>query len=105
TCGQEPYQEGRRKADDVQVVALDPLDEGGSTALDGIRPCPALPLADADVGRQVARVELAEGHPRDLVLDLLPRGREQAQAGDHLVRLPRERLEHSLRLRGGSRLA
>ena len=53
--GEQADEERSRKADDVQVVALDALDEGGAEPLDGVCARPALPFARRDVGGQVAR--------------------------------------------------
>jgi hypothetical protein len=43
-AGEQPNKERRREADDVQVVALDALDEGGARALDRVSAGPSLPL-------------------------------------------------------------
>ena len=68
----EPHEQRRRQADDVQVVALDPLDERRAATLDRIAAGASLPLPERDVGREVARRELAERDGRRLVLDELP---------------------------------
>src|SRR5205823_4474825 len=47
---QKPHEKRARKADDVQVVALDPLDEGAAPPLDRIGARAALPLAAREVG-------------------------------------------------------
>ena len=60
TLGQQAHEQRGREADDVEVVALDPLDEAAPTALDRVAAGAALPLAVAEVVREVARVERAE---------------------------------------------
>ena len=42
---EQSHEQRGRQADDVQVVALDPLDEGGAEALDRVAAGAALPLA------------------------------------------------------------
>src|SRR5436190_14848253 len=84
--GEEADQEGSREADHVQVVAFGALDERGAEALDRIRAGAVLPLAARDVGGDVARGHGAERHAGDLVLDLLPAGRDQTEPRDDLVR-------------------
>src|SRR5262249_19004464 len=85
---QKTHQRRRRKPPDVEVVALDPLDERGADALDRVRARAPLPLSRHDVRRDVAGVERPEGHARDGVLDRLPAGRDEAEPGDDVVRLP-----------------
>jgi len=99
------HEQRRRQADDVEVVALDPLDESRAPALDRVAACAALPLGARHVPGDVARRQLAEGDERHLAVHLLPRRREQRQAGDDLVRAAREALEHLLRGFGALRLA
>ena len=50
-----------RQADDVQVVALDPLDERGAAALDRVAAGASLPLAERQVRGEVARRQGPEG--------------------------------------------
>ena len=45
----------RREADDVQVVAVDPLDEAAAETLDRVAAGAALPLAARDVALELAR--------------------------------------------------
>src|SRR5437773_12420 len=66
---EQAHQQRRREADDVQVVALDSLDERGAATLDRVRARAVSPLAGAEIGADVARAERAERHPRDGVLD------------------------------------
>src|SRR5205085_11474676 len=70
--GEEADEEGRREADDVQVVALDAADEGGAPALDRVRARPALPPARRHVRPQGARRQLPELDPRRPPADLIP---------------------------------
>src|SRR4051794_4867173 len=95
-------EERRWQPDDVQVVAVDRLDERGAAALDRVAAGASLPLRLRHVVRDVARVERAERDPRHRVVELLPRVRAQAEPGDDLVRTARERLEHR---RGIARVA
>src|SRR5262245_19772050 len=75
--GEEPDEQRRGEPDDVQVVALDPLDERGAEALDRVRPRPTLPLAARHVPLDVARAERPERHERRLPPALLPVRRPQ----------------------------
>src|SRR6476660_10160937 len=88
--GEQPDQEGCREADHVQVVALDALDQSGAEPLDRVRAGTVLPLAARHVCADVARVQRTERDRRDLVVELFPRGCEQAKARDDLVRRARE---------------
>ena len=72
TLGEQPDEQRGREADDVQVVALDPLDERGAEALDRVGAGAALPLAGsrrsargraASSGRKVTRVDLVVRPP------------------------------------------
>ena len=58
---EEPDEQCGRQADDVQVVALDPLDERRAAALDRVAARASLPLAVREVVRELARRQLAEG--------------------------------------------
>src|SRR5688572_7075069 len=102
---EEADEQRRRQADDVQVVALDLLDEGGAAALDRIPAGASLPLAVRQVVGELTRRELPEGDARGVVLDDLPARREQAEARDDDMRLACELLEHLLRLLGARGLA
>src|SRR5207247_10537459 len=95
----------RREADDVEVVALDPLHEGGATALDGLAAGAALPLAARDVRGQVARRQRPERDPRLVVCDRLPAPRDEREARDDLVRTAGKRLEHRPRFLRSRRLS
>src|SRR5262245_9568843 len=103
--GQEPHEQRAWEPDDVEVVALDPLDETRTEPLDRVAAGPVAPLLLADVARNVPRRERPEGHARRLVCDLLPRARQQADPRDDLVRPSRERLEHLLCVLWPGRLA
>src|SRR3954463_4845775 len=103
--GEEPDEQGGGQADDVQVVALDPLDEGGAAALDGVAARAALPFEGRLVGRQVSRRERPERHRRVLGLDHLPALGEKAQAGDDVVRAARKCVQHLHRAVGARGLA
>ena len=83
--GEHADEEGRGKTDDIEVVALDALDEGGAAALDCIAARSALPLAGAYVLGHVPRRQLPEHDLGLLVLDCLPPRREQTQTGNHDV--------------------
>ena len=102
-----PYVPGKRsarrrtssatgQADDVEVVALDPLDESGALPLDRVAARASLPLPARHVPGDVARRQLAERDARHLAVHLLPRRREQRQAGDDFVRPAGQALEHLL---------
>src|SRR5579862_2373656 len=102
---EQPDEQRHRQADDVEVVALDPLDERRATALDCIAAGSALPLPARDVPRDVARCQLAERDERGLAVHLLPRRRHEREAGDGLVRSAGEGLEHLLGVVGAAWLA
>ena len=95
---QEADEEGGWEADDVEVVALDALDQARAQALDRIAARSSLPLAAADVVGQVPRGQRPERDRRHLVLELLPPGRDEAEPRDDLVRAARQPLEHPLGL-------
>src|SRR5262245_42491554 len=90
---------------DVQIVALDPLDEGGAGSLDRIAAGAPLPFAQREVGSDLAVGERAEDDRCRLVLDDLPLLGAETQARDDLVRLPRKGAEHRPRGRRVSGLA
>src|SRR5207248_5890222 len=50
---EQAHEDRGGKADDVEVVAVDPAHEGGAAALDGVSAGAALPLAARDVRGQV----------------------------------------------------
>src|SRR4029079_16990943 len=90
----QPDKERRWEADDVQVVALDPLDQGTTQALDRIAARSSLPLAAPDVVGQVTCGQRSKRHLRRLAVPLLPGGSPQAEARHDLVRPSRQALEH-----------
>src|SRR5262252_4743976 len=92
-------EERPRQSDDVQEVALDPLDETRPETLDRVTARAPLPLPRCDVVTELARRELAERHERRLGVELLPGRGPQAEPGDDRVRPTRERLDHRLGLR------
>src|SRR5437868_2078176 len=94
---EEPNERRRRKADDVEVVALDPLDERRAASLDRVPAGASFPFAGREVRREVARRQSTEGDERGLRAHLLPCVRAQAQARHDLVSASREELEHLLR--------
>ena len=67
------HEQAAGQADDVQVVALDALDERGAAALDRVAARAALPLARCDVRGEVARRQRTERDERRRRLDDLPR--------------------------------
>ena len=97
--------ERRRKPHDVQVVALDPLDERAAQPLDRIGARALAPLLGADVTGDVPGRQGPERDARRFAMELLPRRSPQTQPGDDLVGRPGERLEHSLGVRRIGRLA
>src|SRR6476619_3437084 len=102
TCealGQQAYEHGSREADDVQVVALHPLDECGAATLDRVAACAPFPLAARGVPGEIARRQRAECDERRGELDVLPAGRHERQAGDDGMRTTRKLLEHAFRVR------
>src|SRR5436189_225416 len=102
---EETHEARRGQADDIQVVPLDRPDERCAPSLDRVRAGAPLPLAGGEVGREVARRQLAERDARALVLDFFPARGQEAKAGHDDVRLAGELLEHLLRLRRIGRLA
>src|SRR5262249_54903253 len=72
------HEQRRRKADDVEVVALDRADERGAGPLDCVPACPPLPLARRDVAPELPRRQLAERHLRRYSRDDLPPRRHEA---------------------------
>src|SRR5581483_9116261 len=93
-----------RQPDDVEEISLDPLDEARAESLDRIAAGAAFPLARGDVVREIARRQLAKRHVGALLVQLLPRVGPEAEAGDDVVRAPREPFEHLLGLRLVTRL-
>ena len=96
----------RRQADDVQVVAVDPLDEAGAEALDRVarprgpptrRPRRSVASSPRVSGRNVTSVVT--------VCSSSHASRPQAEPRDDLVRPAGERREHRSRLGGVRRLA
>src|SRR5437868_3849863 len=96
--GEERDERRRGETDDVEVVALDALDERGAAPLNRVPAGAAFPLARRELPREVARAQGTEGDERRLRADLLPRRSAQAEAGDDLVRAAGEQLEHLFRL-------
>src|SRR6476620_11144691 len=91
--GQDLDQQGCRKADDVQVVTFDALDERRAEPLDRVAAGTPLPLAAAHVMGKVARGQSPELDPRRLAVQLLPRGRPETETRHDLVRPARQPLE------------
>src|SRR5262245_5391213 len=90
------------ESDDVQVVALEPLDEAAAETLDGIRAGPPLPLATRDVRAHRLGRERPEGDIGALVGDDVLARAEEAEPRDDRVRPPAELLQHA---RGVGRVA
>src|SRR5947209_12297305 len=88
--GEERDQRRRRKPDDVEVIALDALDERRAASLNRVPAGASFPFARREIRREVARSQSAERDEGRLRAQLLPRVRAQAEAGDHLVRASRE---------------
>src|SRR5438477_6671932 len=105
TRGEKSDEKRAGQTDDIEEVAFDPLDETRTQALDRVPAGASLPLARADVMRQLARRQLAERHERRLGVKLLPGSGSQAKPGDDRVRPAPERLEHRLGLRFVRRLS
>ncbi len=103
--GEQAHEQRRGQPDDVQIVALDPLDEGAAAALDRVGARASLPLAVHHVHRQLTGRQLAKGDEGLLVLDDLPARREQAETRNDCVRPAGELLEHVLGLACVRRLA
>ena len=83
-------EERAREPDDVEVVAVDPLDEAAAEALDRVRAGAALPLPARDVGGDRLCCQKPEGHIGQLVRDdHVLVGAEQAEPGDDGVRAAR----------------
>src|SRR5262245_10491967 len=76
---QETDQERGWEADDVQIVALDALDQGRAEPLDRIPARAALPLTAAHVVSQVPGRQHPERDHRCLAVQLLPRARPQTE--------------------------
>ena len=105
--GEQAHEQGAREADDVQVVAVDPLDEAGAEALDRVRAGAALPLARSRRTRRVAR-RRARGRSRASTScsTLLPRRASSRQRPETTSCVaPAERVEHRRGLGGVRRLA
>ena len=103
--GEEADEQGGREADDVQVVALDPFDEQGAEALDGVGAGASLPLSHLGVAVDLVGTERPEGHSGHDAMQLLPPRPPQAEPGHDLVRSSRQSLEHLARRVRGRRLA
>ena len=86
--GEKLHEQRGRQADDVQVVALEPLRQGRRRG-PGSRSRPRVPPTRPAPGGARAPAASARGRRRwSLVLDDLPRRREQAEAGHDQVRPP-----------------
>src|SRR5690348_2776543 len=101
---EQAHEDGRGQPDDVQVVALDALDERRTPPLDGIAAGAALPLAAREVPREVAGRQRPEGDERRRVLDVLPPRGHEREPGDDGMRAPAELVEHPLGVAGVGRL-
>src|SRR5580700_10098733 len=88
----EPDEQGTGQADDVQIVAVDPLDETGAETLDRVGAGSPLPLACCQIALDVGGAERAEGDGRRLGVQLLPVGGAEAETRDDLVCPAAERL-------------
>src|SRR5919204_2171475 len=77
---QEADEQGSRQSDDVQVIAVDALDQRRAEPLDRVAARARVPLSASDVVSDVARRHLTERHARDLTATLLPRARQQTEA-------------------------
>src|SRR5438045_2278458 len=87
------------------IVAVDALDERGAAALDRVAACAITPFLGRDVEAELAGSQDAKGDVRNRVMQVLPRGRQEAKAGDDLMRLSGKLLQHRLGLRSIGRLA
>src|SRR5512132_2247873 len=105
TLRKQADEKRRRQPDDVQVVAVDPLDERRAEALDRIATRTLPPLFADDVKAELARRQCPKRDARHGVTQLLPRRRQQAEPGDDLVRLAGKLLQHRFGLRFVTRLA
>ena len=79
---EDGHEERARKTDDVEIVALDSLDEAAAETLDRIGACPSLPLAAVEVQLELGIGDRAKRDLRHRVLDDRESRAEQAQAGD-----------------------
>src|SRR5665648_671322 len=91
-----------RQAHDVEVVAVDTLDERRTDALDGVRAGALAPLAASDVARDVPGAQRPEGDACDRVRGLAALAGTQVQAAIDLVTAAGEQAE-VLRLLAGRR--
>src|SRR3954451_9446912 len=78
------------QGDQVEVVALDALDQRRAAALDRVAPGAALPLAEGQVPVDRLVVELAEGDASYLGGGAYAAAPDQPQAADDLVRAARQ---------------
>ena len=76
---EEREEERAREPDDVQIVALDPLDETSAEPLDRVPAGPALPLPALQVRRDELVGEPPERDGGDLVHDHVEFRAEQAE--------------------------
>src|SRR4051794_28357574 len=96
----------QRQADDVEVVALDALDEHGAGALDGVAAGAALPFAGAHVPVQQRGVRRAETDLGDLDRGVAQLAvTDDGDRADDLVGASRQAREVCARLAGVGRLA
>src|SRR5450759_5236322 len=92
--GGERRQQGRhRQADDVEVVAVDTLDERRPDSLDSVGAGALAPLAAGDVARDVPGAERPKGDARDGVRGLGALRRAQVEAAVDLVTAAGEQAE------------
>jgi hypothetical protein len=82
--------------DDVEVVAVDALDEAPAEALDGVRTGAPLPLAAIQVRVQNVVLERSEGDVRRRVVEDIVVAAEQAHARDDGMRPAGELAKDSL---------
>ena len=89
--------------DDVEVVALDPLDEPAAEPLDRVAAGAPLPLAARDVAPTAASSSGRNVTTVSRVVDHLAGRRDQAEPGQDRVRAARELAQHRARRRRASR--
>src|SRR5437016_6145546 len=94
-----------RQPDDVQVVALDPLDEHATAPLDRVAAGAAAPLAGPQIPVHGGLVERVKRDPRDLDRGLRLAVAHEREAADHVVRPAAERPQRGRGCRIVGRLA
>jgi hypothetical protein len=101
---QQPQHQPDRQPHHAEEVAIDPLHQGSTVALDAIGAGLVQRLASGDVGLEQVVVAGPECHRRDV--GGLPHDpiRDQGHRGDHLVGAALQLAEHAERVRGIHRL-